>query len=293
MNCEGFAPQASAPPALTEPERWILTRLSHTLAEVEKQFAIYRFDLVAQALYEFTWNELCDWFLELAKPALAGDDAAAAQSTRHTLLHVLESVLRALHPIIPFITEEIWHDVAGRLGIDAESIATQRYPRAADFAQDAAAATEVEWLKAIVSNVRRLRSEMNLAPKKVVPLLLVGGDASDRARAAHFDASIRFLGGVEPRFLAASEGEPPASAAIVGALKLLVPIEDVAAEIQRLAREIKRLEGETKKCEGKLGNANFVANAPPEVVEQERKRLADFGAQLAGMRTQLERLSAL
>ena len=176
----------------TEAERWILTRLQRTLAEVEAHFTTYRFDLLAQALYEFTWNEFCDWFLELAKPALNGGDAAAADSTRRTLLIVLEALLRALHPIIPFITEEIWHEVAPKLGIagdsdlDAGAIRARRISPA-----DAAAEAEIEWLKAVLTQIRRIRSEMNIAPGSTIPLLFAGGNASDRARTAKFASADR------------------------------------------------------------------------------------------------------
>jgi valyl-tRNA synthetase len=295
MNTEGFEAPSGAPAARTEPERWILTRLHHTLAEVDAQFEAYRFDLVAQALYEFTWNTYCDWFLELAKPALQGEDAAAADSTRHTLLHVLEALLRALHPIIPFITESIWQEVAPRLGRGGESIALARYPQASDFQVDATADAEIEWLKAAVGGLRRVRSEMNIAPAKAVPVRLAAGGDADRARVAKFDASLRFLVRAESLdWLAPGEAEPAAATALVGELKLLIPLAgliDLGAEQARLAKEIARIEGEIRKCEGKLGNANFVANAPAAVVEQEKQRIADFGTQLAGLREQAARLA--
>ncbi len=314
MNSEGFSVSAvtsqghgsqgaaalataAAPPARTEAERWILTRLHHTLIEVQAQFAIYRFDLVAQALYEFTWNTYCDWFLELAKPALLSDDAAAADSTRHTLLYVLEAVLRALHPIIPFITEEIWHEVAPKLGIRAAFIADSRYPIAADFPLDPAADAEAEWLKSVVGQLRRVRSEMNIAPAKTVPLLLAGGSAGDHERVRKYAGQIGFLARTESlRWLQSGEAEPAAAASVVGELKLLIPLAgliDLSAERARLAKEIARLEGEIGKCEGKLGNANFVANAPPAVVEQEQQRIAEFSAMLVSLRDQQDRLQAM
>ncbi|TDR48879.1 valyl-tRNA synthetase [Tahibacter aquaticus] len=298
MNCEGFRVDTAAPLALrTEAERWILARLQHCLGEVETQFAAYRFDLVSQALYEFTWNEFCDWFLELAKPALNGADTAAADSTRHTLLYTLETLLRALHPLIPFITEEIWQNVAPQLGIATPSVSLQAYPRAADIAADATAEAEVEWLKAVVSQLRRIRSEMNLAPGKAIPLLYVGGNAADRSRADKFAAQIGFLARVESqRWLLPDEAEPAASAAIIGELKLLIPLAgliDLGAEKVRLAKEIARIEAEIAKCNGKLGTATFVANAPAAVVEQERQRLADFSNQLKGLRDQATSLDGI
>ncbi|HWG67727.1 MAG TPA: class I tRNA ligase family protein, partial [Rhodanobacteraceae bacterium] len=278
----------------TEAERWILTRLHATLAEVEQHFATYRFDHVAQALYEFVWNEYCDWFLELSKPALNGNDAGAAASTRHTLLVVLETALRALHPIIPFITEEIWQAVAPQLGLTESSILERAYPRADEFAIDEAATGEIEWFKAVLTGVRKIRSEMNIAPGKAIPLLLADGDAEDRRRTGKFSAQIEFLARCEaPRWLSSSEEEPAAAAAVVGNLRVLIPLAgliDLDAERARLTREIARIQGEIRKCEGKLGNANFVDHAPAAVVEQERARLADWNAQIDALRGQTEKL---
>jgi len=278
----------------TEAERWILTRLRQTLIEVEQHFVSYRFDHLAQALYEFVWNEYCDWFLELAKPALNGDDAAAAASTRHTLLVVLETVLRALHPLIPFITEEIWEAVAPRLGLTENSLLQRPWPEASAIVADAAATAEIEWFKNVLSGIRRIRSEMNISPGKTIPLLLADGDAADRKRASKFAAQISFLARTEtPQWIEAGADEPAAAAAVVGSLRVLIPLAgliDLGAEKARLAKEIARIEGEIKKCEGKLGNANFVANAPAEVVAQERQRIADWNQQLVALREQLRKL---
>ena len=281
----------------TEAEKWILTRFADTLDEVEKQIALYRFDLVAQALYEFTWNEFCDWFVELTKPALGGSDAATADSTRHTLLFVLEALLRALHPIIPFITEEIWHEVAPKLGVSGDSIAAQSYPRAGEVPREAAATAEIEWLKAVLTDTRRIRSEMNIAPGKPIPLLFAAGTASDRARTGKFAAQIEFLARTESqRWIETGEAEPASATAVVGELKILIPLAgliDMSAEKTRLAKEIKRIEGEIAKCKGKLSNANFVQNAPAEVVTQENQRLKDFDTTLVALNEQLGRLSDL
>jgi valyl-tRNA synthetase len=281
--------------AKTEAERWIVSRLHATLAEVEQHFATYRFDHLAQALYEFVWNEYCDWFLELSKPALNGGDAEAAASTRHTLLVVLEAALRALHPIIPFITEEIWQSLAPQLGIKESSILERAYPRAEEFAVDEAASAEIEWSRAVLTGVRKIRSEMNISPGKTIPLLLADGDAEDRRRVQKFSSQIEFLARCEaPRWLPAGEAEPAAAAAVVGTLRVLIPLAgliDLDAERARLKKEIARIEGEIRKCEGKLGNANFVDHAPAAVVEQERARLVDWKTQLDGLRGQAERLS--
>jgi valyl-tRNA synthetase len=300
-------PEGEGNKPATEAERWILTRLKHTLAEVEQHFATYRFDHLAQALYEFVWNEYCDWFLELAKPALNGDDAEAAASTRRTLLVVLETVLRALHPVVPFITEEIWQELPLRSTMSAKnkpaslpdsplkSILECAYPRADEFAADETATAEIEWFKAVLSGVRRIRSEMNIPPTKVIPLLLADGDATDRARAAKFAAQVAFLARVEtPQWIEPGADEPAAAAAVVGSLRVLIPLAgliDLDAEKARLAKEIARVEGEIRKCEGKLGNASFVANAPAEVVAQERQRVADWNTQLAALREQAGKLA--
>jgi valyl-tRNA synthetase len=287
-----IAAPAGAP--VTEAERWILTRLKQTLGEVEQHFTSYRFDHLAQALYEFTWNELCDWFLELAKPALNGDDATAAASTRHTLLVVLESVLRALHPIIPFITEETWQSVAPRLGLTETSLMQRPWPRADEIVADEAATAEIEWFKNVLSGIRRIRSEMNISPAKTIPLLFADGDAADRTRVSKFAAQIAFLARTDaPQWIEAGADEPASAAAVVGTLRVLIPLAgliDLGAEKTRLAKEIARIEVEIKKCEGKLGNASFVANAPAEVVAQERQRIADWNTTLGALRDQVTKL---
>ena len=299
MNTEHYeAPtRADSTMPVTEAERWIIARLDATVQEVHAQFANYRFDLVAQAMYEFVWNDFCDWFLELSKPALNGEDQTAANSTRHTLLSVLESTLRLLHPLVPFVTEEIWQNVAPRLGMQVagQFIATQPYPKAsAESAGASDAVAEIEWLKSVLSGIRRIRGEMNISPGKVIPLLLTAGSASDRRRIDKFSAQISFLARSEtPRWLAADEAEPAAAAAIVEQLRLLIPLAgliDLDAERKRIEKEIARVEAEIEKCQVKLGRESFVASAPAPVVEQERKRLTEFTQLLASLREQLAKL---
>ncbi|EIL92657.1 valyl-tRNA ligase [Rhodanobacter fulvus Jip2] len=291
---KSIAAEAAPTAPATEAERWILTRLKQTLAEVEQHFVSYRFDHLAQSLYEFVWNEYCDWFLELSKPALNGDDAAAAASTRRTLLVVLESVLRALHPVIPFITEEIWKDVGPKLGLTEESLIHRPWPKAEDIVADHAATGEIEWFKNVLSGIRKIRSEMNISPARTIPLLFADGDASDNARVAKFAAQISFLARTEtPQWIEAGADEPASAAAVVGALRVMIPLAgliDLAAEKVRLAKEISRIEVEIKKCEGKLGNASFVANAPAEVVAQERQRITDWNTTLGALREQAQKL---
>jgi len=293
MNSEGAQFQG-VPQPQTDAEKWILSRLAKVTAEAHTHFADYRFDLLAQALYEFAWNEFCDWFVELAKPALNGEDNAAASSTRHTLLYVLEQLLRLLHPLIPFVTEELWQQVAPRLGIEGTTLSLQAYPAASDFAgQDfAAAETDVEWLKAMVSALRRVRSELNVSPSRQVRLLLQDGQANDRTRVARFAPSLKFLLRLEAiDWLEAGQASPAAAAAIVGELKLLVPLEglvDLEAERVRLDKEIARVAAEQEKSQAKLDK--FSDKVPAAVVEQERTRLLDWSAQLDGLRSQRAKL---
>ncbi|MCO5546353.1 valine--tRNA ligase [Xylella fastidiosa] len=278
------------PQPRTDAEQWILSRLAAVTAEAHAQFAAYRFDLLAQALYEFAWNEFCDWFVELAKPALNGDDTQAAASTRHTLLYVLETLLRLLHPLIPFITEELWCQVAPRLGIQATTLMLRPYPQPQQLETTAFAnaAADIEWLKIMVSALRRIRSTLNVPPSRRISLLLQGGQEVDRRRITHFAIALHFLLKLEHiDWLSATTAAPPSATAIVGSLKLLVPLEgliDVDAERARLDKEIKRVESEIDKSNGKLSNAVFVQNAPTAVVEQERSRLREWTTQLNGLR---------
>ncbi len=302
MNTEGFvlpsptgrgAGGEGVPAASTDAEKWILARLAKVAAEAQQHFADYRFDLLSQALYEFVWNEFCDWFLELTKPALNGDNAADAASTRHTLLYVLEAVLRLLHPLTPFVTEQLWQQVAPRLGIAADSLSLRSYPTAEEFAGDyAEAEADVEWFKTMVSALRRVRSELNVPPSKQVRLLLQGGQAADRARVERFASQLRFLLKLESiDWLAGDAVTPPAAAAIVGELKLLVPLEglvDLDAERARLDKEIARVSAEKEKSETKL--SKFTDKVPAAVVEQERVRLLDWNSQLAGLQEQRAKL---
>ncbi|MFL6593128.1 MAG: class I tRNA ligase family protein, partial [Luteimonas sp.] len=279
----------------TDAERWILAQLAKAATEAGQHFASYRFDLLAQSLYEFAWNRFCDWFVELAKPALNGDDAAAADSTRHTLLFVLERLLALLHPLVPFVTEELWQSVAPRLGIDGGTIMLQPYPVAeALLAADANAESGIEWLKAMVTALRRVRSELNVPPAKLVTLLLAGGNAADRGRVERFGSPLRFLNKLERiEFLDDAGSAPAAATAVVGDLKLLVPLAglvDLDAERARLDKELKRVDGEIAKCRNKLASETFVHNAPAAVVEQERQRLLDWTTQREALAAQRQKL---
>ena len=292
MNTEGSS-FTGVPQPRTDAERWILARLAAVSAEAQAHYANYRFDLLAQCLYEFAWNEFCDWFLELTKPALSGDNADDAASTRHTLLYVLEALLRLLHPLIPFVTEQLWRQVAPRLGLGEDTLSLRPYPTADEFAGDfARAEADVEWLKGMVNALRRVRSELNVPPAKQVTLLLQGGTADDRTRVARFTASLSFLLKLARiDWLADAADTPPSAAAIVGELKLLVPLEglvDLGAERARLDKEIARVESEKEKSQTKL--AKFTDKVPAAVVEQERVRLVEWTAQLAGLVEQRAKL---
>ena len=290
----GNATFDGAPQPKTDAERWILAQLAHTSSQAEEHFSSYRFDLLAQCLYEFTWNQVCDWFLELAKPALNGEDEAAANSTRHTLVYVLESLLRLLHPLVPFVTDELWQAVAPKLG-KSGSIMVEKYPTLFDVQayltdEFREADASIEWLKAMATAVRRIRSELGVSPARQVALLVRGGSAGDAARVARFDATLRFLCRLER--IETIDGEPPAAApAVVGELQLFVPLEglvDLDAERARLDKEIARVAAEKDKSETKL--AKFGAGVPPAVVEQERARLADWAGKLDALSEQRCRL---
>ncbi|MCD9095727.1 valine--tRNA ligase [Luteimonas fraxinea] len=308
MNTEGFSAEG-APEPTTDAEKWILARLATTADEARAHFTSYRFDLLAQTLYEFAWNDFCDWFVELAKPALLGtvhgstsaaegrtpeaaDDAAAANSTRHTLLHVLESLLRLLHPLIPFVTEELWRQVAPRVGIADATISLRPYP-APDgelIARCAQATTDVEWLKQMVTALRRVRSELGVSPGKQVPLLVQAGSDASRARLQRFDSQLKFLNRLE-RIDAVDGDPPPAATGLVGDVKLLVPLEglvDLDAERARLDKEIARVLSEKDKSAAKI--AKFSDKVPAAVVDQERQRLVDWTAQHDALAAQRARL---
>ncbi len=305
MNTEGFTPH-DEPVLHTAAERWIDTRFRDTMQRVAGNFLNYRFDLLAQDLYQFVWNDYCDWFVELAKLALNGSDAAAATSTRHTLLAVLEGILRALHPLIPFITEEIWHEVAPRLGLQQGSILERSYPDSgqpaslpaagsgkADLQTEPAAVAEINTLIEAVTRVRSLRSELSIAPGRPVPLL-IEGRMDNPERFAAIQSMLRALCRIECIEILPENTTPPPSAAtpLLGA-KAHLPIEgliDIAAEQARLRKEIHRIEQEIGKCRGKLGNPRFVANAPAEVVEQERQRLVEWSRQAEVLHEQTQRL---
>jgi valyl-tRNA synthetase len=280
-------------------DAWIRSRLDSTTREVHQHFSNYRLDLAAQALYEFTWHEFCDWYLELSKPVLQSDEFsdAAKRATRRTLIETLEALLRLLHPIMPFITEEIWQDVAPIAGIEGETIMRQPFPEVALQDVDEDAVADIEWVRRFILGVRQIRGEMDISPGKMLPVLLQGASEADGRRATEHLALLQRVGRIDAiEILDEGNDAPPAATALIDALKLLVPLKgliDIDAERSRLEKQVRKLEAERKKCQGKLGNQNFVNNAPAAVVSQERDRLADFERQLAQLAGQQERLDLM
>ncbi|MCB1569413.1 MAG: class I tRNA ligase family protein, partial [Xanthomonadales bacterium] len=272
-------------------ERALLARFDSLVAEVDAQFAAYRFDLVAQALYEFVWNEFCDWSIEFAKPWLGGDaDADTAASVRHTLLTVLEASLRLAHPLIPFVSEEIWQHVAPRLGLTKGLLIEQSWPVAFAVATTPDDLADIDWLKDAIQKLRSVRSTLGISPNRKVPLLLEGGSVVDGTRLARFADALSALARLES--IATLDGKAPASAsAVLGELRLLIPLEgliDLDAERTRLAKEVARVASEKEKSEAKL--AKFGDKVPANVVEQERQRLVDWTLQLSSLLDQQARL---
>jgi valyl-tRNA synthetase len=280
--------------SFSQADRWISSVLQKTEAEVAKGFAEYRLDNVANAIYDFVWNEFCDWYLEIAKVQINNGDASQQRATRRTLIRTLEAILRLAHPVIPFITEELWQKVAPVAGLPGESVSIARYPQAQPNKIDEAAIAHVVKLKALVDACRTLRGEMNVSPATRLPLYVLGDTAFMQAAGPVLQALAK-LSEVrvfedEAAWAAAAQAAP---VAMVGEARMCLFMEiDVAAEKTRLGKEAARLEGEITKATAKLSNEAFVAKAPPAVIDQEKKRVADFSATLDKVREQLTRLSA-
>ena len=280
-------------------DRWIISQLQRTEAEVTRQLEQFRFDLAAQALYEFIWNQYCDWYLELSKPVL-WDEAAPVErqrGTRRTLVRVLEVALRLAHPFMPFITEEIWQRLAPLAGATGQTIMLQPWPIANEERIDEAAERDIEWVKELMLGVRNIRGEMNIGPGKPLHLYLKNASADDRRRLEENQHLLRKLAKIEAfTVLEASDEAPLSATALVGELEVLVPMAgliDKDAELGRLNKEIQRLQGEVQRVGGKLSNASFVDKAPPAVIDKERAKLAEAEQALAKLADQHARISAL
>ena len=280
--------------SFSQADRWISSVLQKVEAEVAKGFAEYRLDNVANAIYDFVWNEFCDWYLEIAKVQIQTGDASQQRATRRTLIRTLEAILRLAHPIIPFITEELWQKVAPVAGLPGPSVSIARYPESQPAKIDEAAIAHVVKLKALVDACRTLRGEMNVSPATRLPLYVLGDTAFMQAAGPVLQALAK-LNEVrvfedEAAWAAAAQAAP---VAVVGEARMCLFMEiDVAAEKARLGKEAARLEGEITKATAKLSNEAFVAKAPPAVIDQEKKRVGDFSATLDKVREQLARLSA-
>ncbi len=268
-------------------DRWIVSLLQHTEAEVEKNFSEYRFDLAAKAMYEFIWDQYCDWYLELAKVQLFSGSEPQKRATRRTLIKVLETILRLAHPVIPFITEELWQTVSQVAGMSGKSIMLQPYPKCQTAKIDSEAESWVDLLKQTIEACRSLRGEMSVSPATRIPLVVAG----DKYKLSLYEPYLKSLAKLSDVEILTDLPEADAPIALAGSFKLMLKIEiDVDAEKQRLGKEIERLENEISKANTKLNNEGFVARAPANVVEQEKKRVADFTASLDKMRTQLIKL---
>ena len=276
----------------SQADRWISSVLQKVEAEVAKGFAEYRLDNVANALYDFVWNEFCDWYLEIAKVQIQTGDASQQRATRRTLIRTLEAILRLAHPIIPFITEELWQKVAPVASLPGPTVSVARYPESQPNKIDESAIAHVAKLKSLVDACRTLRGEMNVSPATRLPLYVLG-DADFMRAAGPVLQALAKLSEVRVFDDAAAwaDAAQAAPVAMVGDARLCLFMEiDLAAEKARLGKEAARLEGEIAKATAKLGNEAFVAKAPPAVIDQEKKRVADFSATLVKVREQLERL---
>jgi valyl-tRNA synthetase len=297
MNTEGFDPVA--PSHRSEADEWILSRLQTTITETANSIEQYRFDHAAQTLYDFVWNEYCDWYLELSKPVLWDDTSSneMRQGTLRTLLEVLETILRLMHPLMPFITEEIWQNVAARLDISGDTIMLAQWPEADHEQINGEAEAEMEWLKSIIVAVRTIRSESNIPPGDELALILGNTVADDSARVTRHTQALAKLAKVASISIAkAGEEQAPTLSALAGTIEVMVPMAgviDVDKELARLDKELDRLTAERGRLAGKLSNDNFVARAPADVVDKERIKLADIETSISSITTQKSKMEEL
>jgi len=291
--------EGTGPEEYSLADRWIQDRFNAAIAAVREGFRDYRFDLAAQAAYEFTWYDFCDWYLELSKAVLQSGSATATQrrATKRTLSRTLEALLRLLHPLMPFITEEIWLRVGPRAGQRGDTVMTQPYPEPAVAAADPTVAVEMRWVMDFILGIRQIRGEMDIAPSLRFDVLLQDAAPLDLERWARHAPYVERLANVaSARPLAPRELAPQAATALLGDMKVLVPMAgliDVEAELARLGKRRDKVSQDVARAEAKLGNNRFVDKAPPEIVEQERTRVAEFKRELAQLGAQLERVALL
>jgi valyl-tRNA synthetase len=280
-------------------DRWIIARLQLVSQDVGTHIENYRFDLVTRDLYEFVWNDYCDWYIELSKPVLYSDNypEASKKAARHTLITVLESILRLLHPIMPYITEELWQRVAPLAWIEGDTIMRRNYPQADPGLIDAAALTELEWVKAFIMGVRQIRSEMDIKPGKPLPVICHKGGELDQQRITANRALLESLAKLESITWLDEDSKTPESAiSLVGDMQLLIPLAgliDKKAELARLQKNIDKLEQDAQRIKTKLSNENFVSRAPENVVGKEREKLAEIESALGSLRGQAERITTI
>lgn len=288
---------SDAPCAYTQVDHWIISRLNQVTTTTCHAIDNYRFDLAAQALYEFTWNEYCDWYLELAKISLQSDDEALQRGTRKTLLTVLETLLRLAHPLMPFITEEIWQRVAPLAGIHADTIMLQAYPIADESLVNENAVTEINWLMSFILGVRRIRGEMNIAPGKLLPVLLQNGSINDQAFLNKNSVYLQKIGRLESiTWLANEESTPESAIALVGEMKILIPMAgliDKDAELARLEKEIQKINNDLPRIKDKLSNPTFIDRAPAAVIDKEKAKLAELDSLLSNLEQQHAKILAM
>ncbi|MCW8982582.1 MAG: class I tRNA ligase family protein, partial [Gammaproteobacteria bacterium] len=298
INVEGAdCGQNGEPVELSTADRWIISRLQKTEAEVNRAIDNYRFDLAAQAIYEFTWDNYCSWYLELTKPLLNSDESSAEskRGTRRTLVRVLETILRLTHPIMPYITEEIWQQVAQLAGKEGDTIMLQPFPEADESKIDSDAEAQMEWVMEFIVGVRQIRSGMNIKPGQPLPVLIQNGSAQDQQWLAANEQTMLKLARLESiTWLNAGDDAPESATSLVGEMKVLVPMAgliDKDAELARLDKQIDQLTKETQRLSGKLNNEKFVGKAPEAVVAKEREKLADAEGSLAQLNEQRERIA--
>jgi valyl-tRNA synthetase len=301
MQCEDQdCGQSGSTYELSVADRWIISKLQQAEQAVTEALDSYRLDLAAQAIYEFVWNEYCDWYLELSKPVLwdkSPENEALRIGTRRTLIRVLETILRLTHPLMPFITEEIWQKIKPLAGATGDTIVLAPYPVAEANKIDQQALDDVAWLQAVIVGVRNIRGEMNISPAKTLPVVIKNADAKDAERINNYSQFLIKMASLDSiRLLEPNEEEPMSATALVGQMEILIPMAgfiDKEAEIARLTKEAGKLEQNIQKLEGKLSNAAFVDKAPAEVVEKERSILADNKLALEKLREQIQKISSL